>query len=160
MDSFQLHYVNHYEAVPGQGSQVRLTSQHPYVRLMGSIPDPDRPGRVISGPGVVLQDDFSGQMIDTSKWQVSKAPFEVGTGTFDVAIKNGAVEISGTTVDNYWPGASLKTAKSYVATKDVNLSFEVDRVTAHGERGQHQEVPVRHRRAGRARGQAQYVVLW
>lgn len=33
MNSFDLHYVNHYEAVPGQGSQVRLTSAHPYVRL-------------------------------------------------------------------------------------------------------------------------------
>ncbi len=39
MDSFQLHYVDHYEAVPGQGSQVRYTSKHPYVRIcQGSGP--------------------------------------------------------------------------------------------------------------------------
>src|SRR5207247_1602779 len=51
-----------------------------------------------------------------------------GTGTFTVAQNAGALEINGTVDTDYWPGASLKTAKSYVATKEVNLAIEVDRV--------------------------------
>ena len=40
----------------------------------------------------------------------------------------GALEISGSVDTEFWPGASLKTTKSYVATKEVNLAFETDRV--------------------------------
>src|SRR5206468_3200247 len=76
-----------------------------------------------------VQDDFAGATIDTAKWQTSNAPFETGTGTFAVTQTGGALDISGSTDTDAWPGASLKTAKSYVATKDLNLSFEVDRVS-------------------------------
>ena len=97
--------------------------------IEGDLPGGNKLGvAVISNPGVVLQEDFAAATLDTSKWQVSKRSFEVGTGTYDVAVKGGALEISGVGMDNYWGGASLKTAKSYVATKELNLVFEMDRV--------------------------------
>jgi hypothetical protein len=85
---------------------------------------------VISGPGVLLQDDFASATIDSLKWQTSNQGFEAtGAGTFTVAQNAGALEINGSVDTDFWPGASLKTAKSYVATKEVNLAFEVDRVS-------------------------------
>jgi hypothetical protein len=84
---------------------------------------------VISGPGVLLQEDFAAATIDSTKWQTSNRGFEAtGAGTFTVAQTAGALEINGTVDTDFWPGASLKTAKSYVATKEVNLAIEVDRV--------------------------------
>jgi hypothetical protein len=84
---------------------------------------------VISGPAVLLQEDFASTTIDTAKWQTSNRGFETGTGTFTVAPNAGALEINGTAETDFWPGASLKTAKNYLAVKDLNLSFEVDRVS-------------------------------
>jgi len=84
---------------------------------------------VISGPGVLLEENFAAATIDSAKWQTSSQGFEAtGTGTFTVLQTAGALEINGSVDTDFWPGASLKTAKSYVATKEVNLAFEVDRV--------------------------------
>ena len=87
---------------------------------------------VISGPGPILQEDFASTTIDATKWKTSQQSFEAGsTGTFEVAAKGGQLDISGVATGDgtlYWPGASLKTVKSYVATKELNLAFEVDRV--------------------------------
>ena len=84
---------------------------------------------VISGPGVQLQEDFSAN-IDTNKWQVDGLPFETGVGTFTLASTNGALEISGTLDQSqYWGGTALKTVKSFIATTDLELSVEVDRVS-------------------------------
>ena len=84
---------------------------------------------VISDPGVVLTEDFAAASIDSSKWQVSNAPFETGTGTFTVSQTGGTLEINGAADADFWPGASLKTVKSYVATKELNLALDVDRVS-------------------------------
>jgi hypothetical protein len=97
--------------------------------------DGDLPGAnlltaaVISGPGVVLTENFAAATIDNTKWQTSLRPFEVGTGTFTVTQAGGELNISGTTETDAWAGASLKTAKSYVATKELILEVEVDRVS-------------------------------
>ncbi len=82
---------------------------------------------VISGPGVLLTENFSGA-IDPAKWQTSTAGFEAGTGTFTVAPTSGVLEISGTAETDFWAGSSLKTVPSFVATPDLHLSVEVDRV--------------------------------
>src|SRR5206468_7440955 len=84
---------------------------------------------VISGPGIRLQDDFTASSIDTNKWQLNDQAVETGVGTFTQVPNNGALEIAGT-VDQqqYWAGASLKSARNYTATKDLPLSVEVDRV--------------------------------
>ena len=82
---------------------------------------------VISGPGIQLEENFAGA-IAPAKWQVSTAGFETGTGTYTVAANNGMLEISGTTDVDFWPGASLKSVNSFVATPDLLLSVEVDRV--------------------------------
>jgi hypothetical protein len=84
---------------------------------------------VISGPGVVLQEDFAATTVDNTKWQTSTQGFETGTGTSTVSQTAGALQITGAADADFWPGASLKTAKSYVATRDLNLAFEVDRVS-------------------------------
>jgi hypothetical protein len=84
---------------------------------------------VISGAGVLLQEDFAAASIDPAKWRTNAQGFEAtGTGTFTVTQTGGALEINGSVDADFWPGASLKTLGSYVATKEVNLSFEVDRV--------------------------------
>jgi hypothetical protein len=99
------------------------------LSLEGDVPGGNKLSvAVISGPGVLLTEDFSAATIDDSKWQVSNAGFEVGTGTYTVAPSNGVLDISGSGESDFWSGASLKTKKSYVATKDLNLSVEADRV--------------------------------
>src|SRR5262245_27799810 len=60
----------------------------------GDIPGANKLGvAVISGPGVVLDENFGTTTIDTTKWQVSTQAFEVGTGTFTVAQSGGVLEI-------------------------------------------------------------------
>ncbi len=81
----------------------------------------------ISGPGLQLEENFASNTLDGAKWQTSPRSFEAGTGTFSVTAAGGALNITGTADTDYWAGASLKTAKTFVATKDLNLSFEVDR---------------------------------
>jgi hypothetical protein len=83
---------------------------------------------VISGPGLKLEENFSAATLDTGKWQVVNTGFEVGTGSFTVAPTGGALDISGFGESDYWSGASLKTVQNYVATPDLHLAFEVDRV--------------------------------
>ena len=82
---------------------------------------------VISGPGVQLEDTFAGA-IDSTKWQKSSQSFEAtGVGTYTVTTGGGTLQIAGTTDTSYWAGASLKSTKSFIATKELNLSVEVDR---------------------------------
>ncbi|MBM3838002.1 MAG: hypothetical protein FJ398_08550 [Verrucomicrobia bacterium] len=96
----------------------------------GDLPGANRLAvAVISGPGVVLEESFAGATIDTAKWQISNRAFEVGTGTYTVTQTGGQLNITGAGDSDFWSGASLKTAKSYVATKDINLAVEVDRVS-------------------------------
>jgi hypothetical protein len=84
---------------------------------------------VIKGPGVVLEETFAGAALDTTKWQVSNKPFETATGTYEVKQEDGVLKISGTTAEQYWAGASIKTVADFTATKDLALLVEVDRVS-------------------------------
>lgn len=83
---------------------------------------------VISGPGVQLEETFTGTTLDAAKWQVSEQGFEAGTGSYFVTQTGGVLDIQGTTETDFWAGASVKTVNSFVATRDLNLVFEVDRV--------------------------------
>jgi hypothetical protein len=84
---------------------------------------------VISGPALLLEENFAGASIDTAKWTVSNQSFEAtGAGTFTATQAGGVLTIEGYTDADFWGGAAIKTAKSYLATKDLNLVFEVDRV--------------------------------
>ncbi len=83
---------------------------------------------VISGPMLALEENFAGAAVDATKWQASNVGFETGSGVYNVTQTGGALEIEGQTDTDFWPGASLKTVKSYVATRDLNLVVEVDRV--------------------------------
>ncbi|MDA1278004.1 MAG: hypothetical protein O2960_28750, partial [Verrucomicrobia bacterium] len=84
---------------------------------------------VISGPALLLEENFAGANIDSSKWKVSNQSFEAaGVGTFAVTQAGGTLNIEGFTDADFWGGGSLKTANSYLATKDLNLVFEMDRV--------------------------------
>lgn len=85
---------------------------------------------VISGPGLALEDNFAGASLDAAKWQTSTVGFEsTGVGTYTVKQAGGALEIEGLTDTEFWPGASVKSVKTFVATKDLNLVVEVDRVS-------------------------------
>lgn len=83
---------------------------------------------VISGPGVVLTDNFAGASLDAAKWQSSMQGFEAsGAGAFTVKQAAGVLEIEGLTDTDFWPGASVKSTQTFLATKDLNLVVEVDR---------------------------------
>jgi len=89
---------------------------------------------VVPGPGVRLTDDFSAGTLDTAKWEINDAPFETGVGTFEVAQSGGTLNVSGTLDQTaYWDGASARTVGEFIATKDLSLSFEVDRVSVANE---------------------------
>ena len=84
---------------------------------------------VVGGPAVLLQDSFAGAVIDSSRWQTSNVPFETGTGDFQIfANFDDQLEINGTINSDFWAGASLKTTNSYLANRDLPLSFEMERV--------------------------------
>lgn len=82
---------------------------------------------VISGPGVQLTENFTANSIDAAKWQVSNRSFEVGTGVYTVAQTGGTLDIAGYAESDFWSGASLKTAQSYIATRELNLVVTVER---------------------------------
>jgi hypothetical protein len=85
---------------------------------------------VISGPGEALNDAFAGAALDAAKWTVSKQGFEpTGTGTYNVTQVGGALRIDGSAEGDYWSGGSVKSVKTFTATKDLNLVVEVDRVS-------------------------------
>ncbi len=87
---------------------------------------------VIGGPGIQLQDDFSGTDVDTNKWQINDLPFEPGNGagTFTESLADGVLQIAGTLdVDQYWGGAALKSVKTFTATTDLPLVVDVDRLS-------------------------------
>jgi hypothetical protein len=83
---------------------------------------------VISDPGVLLTEDFAGNSIDSSLFEISDEGFGNGVGDFTVEQDGGTLKISGFADGDTWPGASLKTKSSYLATEDLNLVVEVDRV--------------------------------
>ena len=85
---------------------------------------------VIEGAGVRLEETFTANTIDSTKWTNSTTGFETGEGTFTVSQTGGRLVVSGTTdVASYWAGATLNTVKSFTATSDLPLSFEMDRVS-------------------------------
>ncbi len=85
---------------------------------------------VVPGPGVRLTEDFAGSSINTAKWETSFQPFETGEGTYEVTQSGGTLKISGTQdITAYWDGASLRTVEEFIATPDLSLAFEVDRVS-------------------------------
>ncbi len=86
---------------------------------------------VVKGPTVLLEDTFTGSTLDASKWAVNYQPFEpgAGLGTFEVTQANGTLQVAGSTIDQYWPGASIQTVADFGATKDLPLVIEVDRVS-------------------------------
>lgn len=89
---------------------------------------------VVPGPGVRLTEDFAANSINTAKWEISQQPFETGEGTYEVVQTGGTLKISGlldTTA--YWDGASLRTVDEYIATADLPLVFEMDRVSVNNE---------------------------
>ena len=84
---------------------------------------------VISDPGLLLEENFSGDSIDGSKFEISQIGFGNGDGAFDVEQDGGELRISGFSDSDTWAGGSLKTVNSYLATADLNLEVEVDRVS-------------------------------
>ncbi len=99
--------------------------------LEGDFPGANKLGvAVISGAEVALDENFTANTIDATKWQKSTQGFEAsGVGTYDVSQTGGKLVITGTTDTSFWAGASLKTVKIYVATKELNLVLDVDRVS-------------------------------
>ena len=83
---------------------------------------------VISEPGLLLEENFSGNSIDDSKWQISEQGFGNAEGEFTVEQTEGRLKIDGFP-NMPWAGASLKTVDGYLATEDLNLVFEGHRIS-------------------------------
>ena len=83
---------------------------------------------VISGPGLLLEENFTGNSINNSKWQISEQGFGNAEGDFTVEQTEGRLKIDGFP-DTPWAGASLKTTDGYLATEDLNLVFEGYRIS-------------------------------
>ncbi|MBI4658115.1 MAG: hypothetical protein HY735_04560 [Verrucomicrobia bacterium] len=105
------------------GTQLTLTNT--IGLLAGNVLDVT----VVKGPTVLLEEAFTGATLDASKWKVSTQPFETATGTFDATQTGGVLQISGSSAEQYWAGASIQTASDFTATKDLPLVIEVDRVS-------------------------------
>lgn len=85
---------------------------------------------VLPPVGVLLQDDFAGSSIDTTKWQEDPTAFETGAGTYTMTETGGTLVVQGALdVAQYWGGTRLKSVQNFVATKELNLVCEVDRVS-------------------------------
>lgn len=78
--------------------------------------------------GVILADTFSGPSYDTTKWELNPQGFEAGVGNMTVTTADGQLKMNGGLAQQYWGGVSLKTVQDFVATKDMRLVFEIDRV--------------------------------
>lgn len=78
--------------------------------------------------GVLFEDTFSGSTYDTTKWTLNTQGFEAGVGDLTVSTSDGQLKLTGGLAVQYWGGASLKTARSFLASPDMPLVFEVDRV--------------------------------
>jgi hypothetical protein len=78
--------------------------------------------------GVILQDDFSGDL-DLNKWDINTAGFESGTGGFTVGTTNGELVISGSPEVQYWAGASIRSKEPVIANKDLNIQLDIDRTS-------------------------------
>jgi hypothetical protein len=83
---------------------------------------------VVKGATVLMEDTFTGNTLDASKWRVNNQSFEAGEGEFEVTQTGGALQISGVGTLPYWSGASVQTVGDFGASKDLPLVFEVDRV--------------------------------
>jgi len=86
---------------------------------------------VVEGAGVRVADDFASSSIDASKWTNSDVAFEAGgLGTFTAKQTGGQLVLSGTLDSaSYWGGISLNTVKTFTATPELPLSFEMDRIS-------------------------------
>jgi hypothetical protein len=85
---------------------------------------------VQEGAGVQFSDDFSGSAIDTTKWTTSDLGFEVGYGTFTAEQTGGQLVLSGSLdLSAYWGGYSLNSVKTFTASPELPLVFEMDRVS-------------------------------
>lgn len=84
---------------------------------------------VVKGATVLLEDSFTGNTLDATKWRVSNQAFETGEGTFDVSQTGNALQISGNATSQYWSGASIQTVGDFTASKDLPLVFQVDRIS-------------------------------
>lgn len=85
---------------------------------------------VIESAGTRLADDFAASAIDTTKWTTSDVGFETGFGTYTIAQTGGQLVMSGTLdASAYWGGTSINSVKSFTATPELPLVFEMDRVS-------------------------------
>ncbi len=85
---------------------------------------------VIESAGTRLTDDFAGSTIDSTKWTTSDTGFETGFGTFTAEQTGGQLVLSGVLdASSYWGGISLNTVKTFTATPELPLVFEMDRVS-------------------------------
>ncbi|MFO1499977.1 MAG: hypothetical protein U1G07_16560 [Verrucomicrobiota bacterium] len=85
---------------------------------------------VTAPPVALLSDDFAGTSLDTAKWSIDTTPLVEGgamTAESVVTLTNGQALLDTTTESGTWPGFTVLTTKSYSATADSPVVFEIDR---------------------------------
>ncbi|WP_372632575.1 glycosyl hydrolase [Cohnella sp.] len=80
-----------------------------------------------------MQDDFSGNAVDTSKWTVvNQGLRSTSASALTASVADGKLKLSGTTDIATWAGKSLRSVPTFRATPEKPLTVEVDRVALDG----------------------------
>ncbi|TLS51243.1 hypothetical protein FE782_16055 [Paenibacillus antri] len=80
-----------------------------------------------------MQDDFSGNAVDTGKWTViNQGLRSTSASTLTASVADGKLILSGTTDIAAWAGKSLRSIPTFRATPEAPLTVEVDRVSLDG----------------------------
>lgn len=80
-----------------------------------------------------MQDDFSGNEIDTGKWNViNQGLRSTSASALTASVSDGKLKLSGTTDIATWAGKSLRSIPTFRATPEAPLTVEVDRVSLDG----------------------------
>ncbi len=80
-----------------------------------------------------MQDDFSGDAVDTSKWTVIHQGLRsTSASALTASVADGKLTLGGTTDIAAWAGKSLRSVPTFRATPEAPLTVEVDRVSLDG----------------------------
>ncbi len=80
---------------------------------------------------IVFSDNFDEG--DLTQWRLNETPFETGAIEIDGGgIVDGALQLGVSAIDDFWGGFSLATERSFSASAESPLTFEITRVSDDG----------------------------
>ena len=80
---------------------------------------------------VVLSDDFESGVL-ASHWSFDAQPFETGEISIGGGLVDGAMRLEVSALSDFWGGFALRTERTFAASVEKPLTFEVTRVADEG----------------------------